>query len=73
MCARHGCSARQPIAAVHGITEDEVISDVLLADAAVKRLVEPEERAEAVAYLRTPQASFITGSSLTMDGGWTAH
>ncbi|MGW7002395.1 3-hydroxybutyrate dehydrogenase [Streptomyces sp. NPDC054933] len=60
-------------AAVHGITEEEVISGVLLADAAVKRLVEPEEVAEAVGYLCTPHASFITGSSLTMDGGWTAH
>lgn len=30
-------------------------------------------RAEVVAFLRTPQASFITGTSITMDGGWTAR
>ncbi|MFD7503443.1 3-hydroxybutyrate dehydrogenase [Streptomyces sp. NPDC059850] len=60
-------------AAAHGISPERVVSDVLLADAAVKRLVEPEEVAEAVAYLCGPHSSFITGASLTMDGGWTAH
>ncbi|MFI0779928.1 3-hydroxybutyrate dehydrogenase [Streptomyces sp. NPDC021212] len=60
-------------ATAHGISQERVVSEVLLADAAVKRLVEPEEVAEAVAYLCGPHASFITGASLTMDGGWTAH
>jgi 3-hydroxybutyrate dehydrogenase len=45
----------------------------MLAPAAVKRLIEPEEVAEAVAYLCSPVAASITGSSLVMDGGWTAH
>ncbi|MFP8886388.1 3-hydroxybutyrate dehydrogenase [Streptomyces mangrovi] len=57
----------------HGIPADRVVSEVMLADAAVKRLIEPEEVAEAVAYLCAPQASFVTGASLVMDGGWTAH
>jgi 3-hydroxybutyrate dehydrogenase len=26
-----------------------------------------------VAYLCGPQASFVTGTSLVLDGGWTAH
>ncbi|MFJ2172767.1 3-hydroxybutyrate dehydrogenase [Streptomyces sp. NPDC087851] len=60
-------------AQTHGIPEDRVVADVLLQDSALKRLLEPEEVAEAVAYLCTPQASFITGTSLTLDGGWTAH
>ncbi|MFE4857640.1 3-hydroxybutyrate dehydrogenase [Streptomyces sp. NPDC056670] len=60
-------------AAVHGIPEDRVLAEILLKDAALKRLVEPHEVAEAVAYLCTPQASFITGTSLALDGGWTAH
>jgi 3-hydroxybutyrate dehydrogenase len=60
-------------AAAHGIPESEVLEQVMLAPVAIKRLVEPAEVAEAVAYLCSPHASFITGASLTMDGGWTAH
>ncbi|NUL03208.1 3-hydroxybutyrate dehydrogenase [Streptomyces lunaelactis] len=60
-------------AAAHSLAEDRVLADVLLKDSAIKRLIEPEEVAEAVLYLCTPQASFITGTSLALDGGWTAH
>jgi len=57
----------------HGISEDEVIEKVMLAEPAIKRLIEPEEVAEMVAYLCAPEASFINGASLTIDGGWTAR
>jgi 3-hydroxybutyrate dehydrogenase len=60
-------------AAAHNIGADEVVEQVMLAPAAVKRLIEPAEVAELVAYLCAPEASFITGSSIMMDGGWTAH
>ncbi|MEU9399888.1 3-hydroxybutyrate dehydrogenase [Streptomyces sp. SID4985] len=60
-------------ARAHGIPEERVLSEVLLKDSALQRLIEPEEVAEAVAYLCAPQSSFITGTSLVMDGGWTAH
>src|SRR4051794_9350224 len=60
-------------AKAHGLSEDQVVEQVMLAPAAVKRLIEPEEVAEAVAYLCSPVAASITGSSLVMDGGWTAH
>ncbi|MET8613311.1 MULTISPECIES: 3-hydroxybutyrate dehydrogenase [Streptomyces] len=60
-------------ARAHGIPPERVLSEVLLKDSAVRRLIEPEEVAEAVAYLCGPRASFVTGTSLVLDGGWTAH
>jgi 3-hydroxybutyrate dehydrogenase len=60
-------------ARAHGIPEERVLTEVLLQDSAVKRLIEPEDVAEAVAYLCGPQAAFVTGTSLVLDGGWTAH
>jgi len=57
----------------HGIAPAEVVERVMLAPSAVKRLIEPAEVAAAVAYLVGPHASFITGTSLVLDGGWTAH
>jgi 3-hydroxybutyrate dehydrogenase len=56
----------------HGIAEDEVLDTVLLARTPLKRLVEPEEVADAVAFLCSPAATSMTGSSLSLDGGWTA-
>jgi 3-hydroxybutyrate dehydrogenase len=60
-------------AAQHGIAEHEVVERIMLEPAAIKRLIEPAEVAEAVAYLCTPEASFMTGASILMDGGWSAH
>jgi 3-hydroxybutyrate dehydrogenase len=60
-------------AAAHGIGTDEVDAQIMLAPTAIKRLIEPAEVADLVAYLCAPEASFITGSSIMMDGGWSAH
>jgi 3-hydroxybutyrate dehydrogenase len=60
-------------ARTHGISEDEVIEKIMLTEPAIKRLIEPEEVAEFAAFLCTPEASFINGASLVMDGGATAH
>ena len=60
-------------AEAHGISEDEVLGGVMLASAALKRLVEPEEVAEMAAFLCSPTAASMTGTSLTVDGGWSAR
>lgn len=60
-------------AVAHGIEPDEVLDRIMLAPAAVKRLIEPEQVAELAAYLCGPHADSITGSSCVMDGGWTAR
>ncbi len=57
----------------HGIAESEVLEKVLLTANAVKRLIEPEDVAAAVAWLCGPAAWTMTGSVLTMDAGWLAH
>ena len=59
-------------ARTHGIAEDEVLDTVLLARTPLKRLVEPEEVADAVAFLCGPAATSMTGSSMLLDGGWSA-
>ena len=59
-------------ARTHGISEDDVVDDVLLARSPVKRLVDPDEVAQVVAMLCGPGTDSITGSSHLMDGGWTA-
>ncbi len=59
-------------AEAHGIDEGQVLDEVLLSRTPVKRLVEPAEVAAAVAYLCGPGTDSVTGSSLLLDGGWTA-
>jgi len=60
-------------ARIHGIEPAEVVEKVMLLEPSIKRLVEPEEVAEMVAYLCSPAGSFINGASLPIDGGWTAR
>ncbi|TQL56844.1 3-hydroxybutyrate dehydrogenase [Oryzihumus leptocrescens] len=60
-------------AAAHGISENEVLEKVFLDKAALKRLVESEEIAEMVLFLCSPPAASMTGTSLVVDGGWSAH
>jgi 3-hydroxybutyrate dehydrogenase len=56
----------------HGIPESEVLEKVLLEPVAVKRLIEPAEVADLVAFLCGPSSASISGASFAMDGGWTA-
>ena len=57
----------------HGIPESEVVEKIMLAELAVKRLVEPEEVGDLALWLAGATAGMVTGASYTMDGGWTAR
>ncbi|RRR98171.1 3-hydroxybutyrate dehydrogenase [Glycomyces terrestris] len=59
--------------AAAGPGREEALAHVLLDRTPVKRLLEPEEVAAAVVWLCGPGSGFVTGSSLTLDGGWTAN
>ena len=59
-------------AKARGITEDEVKRDVLLAAQPTKEFVSIEQVASLALYLCQPEASQITGTTLSIDGGWTA-
>jgi 3-hydroxybutyrate dehydrogenase len=60
-------------AAIHGISEDEVVDRIMLEPAAIKRLVEPEEVADLTLFLASDKARSMTGASYLMDLGWTAR
>ena len=60
-------------ARTHGISEDDVVSKVMIELPSVKRLFEPAEVAELVAFVCSPASASINGAALTMDGGWTAR
>jgi 3-hydroxybutyrate dehydrogenase len=60
-------------ARVHGIAPERVISEIMLTEPAIKRLVEPSEVAELMAFLCLPEAGFASGTSWILDGGWTAR
>src|SRR6266705_309376 len=60
-------------ARIHGIPEDRVVTEIMLTEPAIKRLIEPSEVAELAAYLCSAPASFANGSSYVLDGGWSAR
>jgi len=60
-------------AKARGITEEEVVRDVLLAAQPTKRFVTVEELAGLAIFLCSDHAKSITGTLLPVDGGWTAH
>ena len=59
-------------ARVHNMSEADVIRGVMLAPQPTRQFVQPEEIAEMAAYLCGDFARSITGSTISIDGGWTA-
>ena len=60
-------------ARAHGMDEERILEEVILAPHAVKELIEPNEVAEVVAFLAGPGGRSFTGTPVTMDMGWTAR
>ena len=60
-------------AKARGISEEEVVRDVLLAAQPTKQFVTVEQVAAFTAFLCSADAASITGAVLPIEGGWTAH
>ncbi len=53
--------------------EDSKFVEFVMGMIAMKRLGTVDEVAAAVLYLASPASGIVTGTSLRVDGGWTAH
>lgn len=60
-------------AKAHGISRDQVIRDVLLAQQPNKRFADVSELGALTVFLASDAAASITGIALPVDAGWTAH
>ena len=58
--------------AARGLTREQVIADVLLAQQPTKKFVQPAEVAAMAVFLCRDEAQNINGANYSMDGGWTA-
>ena len=59
---------------VGALVERKILDEAVLARRTpMGRLGTPEEVAEAAVYLASDAASYITGTVLTVDGGWLAY
>jgi 3-hydroxybutyrate dehydrogenase len=61
------------LAEASGLPEERVLEEMILERQAVKRLLEPSEVADVVAFLLGPSGPGFTGSPVVMDLGWTAR
>jgi 3-hydroxybutyrate dehydrogenase len=60
-------------AKARGISEEAVVRDVMLAAQPSRKMITIQQVADLAVYLCSDSASGITGSILTIDGGWTAR
>lgn len=60
-------------AKVHGISEAEVVDKIMMQPQPTKKFVEIDQLGALAVFLCSDAASNITGTSLPVDGGWTAR
>jgi 3-hydroxybutyrate dehydrogenase len=60
-------------ARAHGISESDVVRDVMLVHQARKQFVKVEELAALAVFLASDAAASMTANAIPMDGGWTQH
>jgi 3-hydroxybutyrate dehydrogenase len=59
-------------ARTRGVPEEEIIEKVMLASAAIKRLIDPSEIANLIAFLCRVEASAMSGAPVMIDLGSSA-
>lgn len=60
-------------ALANNLQPDQVVNEIMLAPAAIKRLIEPDEIASMALYLCGSNSNSISGASFLIDNGWTAR
>lgn len=58
---------------VEGAKMTNEVKEALFAHIPLKRMGKPEEIAAAVVFLSSEEASYVTGATLYVDGGWLAN
>lgn len=57
---------------VHGMDRETVVREIMLSRQPTRQFVTPEEIGAMVTYLCSDAARQVTGTSMLIDGGWTA-
>jgi NAD(P)-dependent dehydrogenase (short-subunit alcohol dehydrogenase family) len=76
---RINCIAPGPVATpllnsiIASATEPEKERNSIISKTLLKRFAQPEEIASVIVFVASDEASFMTGSVVTIDGGWTAQ